>query len=297
MMAALALATIASVCHLVDSGKILGRDLAAALPAFAGVPAEVEIGFAPIPGARRIFQVPDLARLASRYGVETGPLAPLCFERSLSPLVPAAIETAMRKELQVADADLRIEIIEFSLRPTPAGEVVFPRAGLGEPSARQDVAIWHGYLVSKEGRFPIWARVRIAMKIVQVVAAVNLKHGDLIGPEQVRLEEINAFPRLRHAASSLDVVVGRLARHQIAAGTPVMAQALDEPNAVQKGDSVEVEIHSGRMVLKLSGLAESAGRRGDVIAIRNLENGKVFRGRVRDKQQVIVDCSSTGILR
>ncbi len=63
---------------------------------------------------------------------------------------------------------------------------------------------------------------------------------------------------------------------------------LDAPKDVERGDVVQVEVHSGAALLKLEGRAESAGRRGDPIKVHTLANGRSFSARVADKDRVVV---------
>jgi flagella basal body P-ring formation protein FlgA len=154
----------------------------------------------------------------------------------------------------------------------------------------RDTAVWNGYASYDGGRFPVWARVRIRVRISRVVAVRDLKPGETIEAASVRLEESEGFPRRSGAAASLEGIVGRVPRHLIAAAAEVTQQAVEEPHLVEKGDVVAVEVHCGAAVLKLEGSAETPGRGGDTISVRNLETGKPFRGRVQQKGLVLVDC-------
>jgi flagella basal body P-ring formation protein FlgA len=60
------------------------------------------------------------------------------------------------------------------------------------------------------------------------------------------------------------------------------------PNDVNRGDLVRVEVHMGAARLALTGRAESAGRLGDLVPVRNLDSSRVFEARVEGKDSVIV---------
>ena len=60
------------------------------------------------------------------------------------------------------------------------------------------------------------------------------------------------------------------------------------PKDVERGDTVEVQVRSGAAHLKLEGRAESSGRRGEAIPVRNLITNKSFSARIVDKGQVLV---------
>jgi flagella basal body P-ring formation protein FlgA len=197
---------------------------------------------------------------------------------------------AMRATLQAPDT--RIEIVEYLRRAIPPGDFDFPMSGLMAPAAGRDTALWNGSVHYDGGRFPSWVRVRIAVREQAVVAVETLKPGQTIEAAGVKLDQVESFPRRRPMASQLEAVIGRVARRSIPAGSPIPPDALDEPLQVAKGDTVQVEVRSGAAVLRLEARAESAGRRGQTIAVRNTETGKIFRARVQDKGQLVMECLS-----
>jgi flagella basal body P-ring formation protein FlgA len=85
-------------------------------------------------------------------------------------------------------------------------------------------------------------------------------------------------------------------RRSIRAGDPVTANALEAPPAVARGDLVSVEVSSGAAQLKLTAKAESAGRPGDVILLRNPGNGQRFQARVSHPGKVTIDAKQTTLL-
>ena len=254
MMAALAVA-LTTACHPVDSGRILARDLAAVAPAFATAPPEAMIGYAPLPGATRVFTVAELERLARRYGADEKGLTSACFERRTAPLDPEAVAAAMRAALEAPSA--QIEIVEFSRRAVPPGQLVFPREGLTPPPSERETAVWNGYVSFDGGRFSVWARVRIRVKVARVIAVSDLKPGEPVDAAQVRLDQSEAFP-WRRASATLEGVVGRIPRHLVPAGAEVTADAIQPPFDVTRGDKVAVEVRGAASLLKLGARAEAS---------------------------------------
>ena len=57
---------------------------------------------------------------------------------------------------------------------------------------------------------------------------------------------------------------------------------------VHRGERVSVEVTSGAALLRLRADAESAGRIGDAVLVRNPESGKLFQARVEGKGKVVV---------
>ena len=288
--AGLLLATILATpsCRPVDD-RILARDLAADIPEFASLPADTILGHAPVPGATRVIRVPELQRLANRYNLQIANPHELCFERTVAPLTADKLLTAMRLHSEMAQA--RIELLEHSRYPVPAGEIVFPLEGLSSnahPNADAPVT-WKGYIrYAQDRRFAIWARVKIRVDQQRLVAAEDLRPGQPIEPGQVRFENFTGAPARNQGIETLDKVVGRLPRRIIRAGSPILLGSIEDPPEVQRGEMVQVEVRSGAARLMLIGRAETDGRRGESISIRNLESGRTFSALIAEKGKVMV---------
>ena len=120
----------------------------------------------------------------------------------------------------------------------------------------------------------VWARVRVAATMTRVVALETLAPGETIKAEQVRVETYDDFPLHSEVARDLEEVVGRLPRRAIRAGLPVFRTDLTEPLQVQRGDLVRVIAVSGAAQMELEAVAESSGRKGETISLRNPGSGK-----------------------
>jgi flagella basal body P-ring formation protein FlgA len=274
-----------SGCVSIAGERVVARDLAAAVPAFAEIPADTPLGYAPAPGARRVFHANDVRRLAIRYNITPPPDSEICIERVMGPLSPDRVVQAMRDALGSAGA--RVEVLELSRYPVPSGQIQFVRSAL--PAGGGAPVLWRGsVLYTAERRFAIWARVKIAVPSIRMVAAENLPPGRHIERENIRLEECELFPSGHPSEASLDQILGRVPRRPIAAGATITANLLDAPKEVERGDTVEVQVRSGAAHLKLEGLAQSAGRRGESIPVRNLTTNKSFSARIVDKDVVLV---------
>jgi flagella basal body P-ring formation protein FlgA len=143
-------------------------------------------------------------------------------------------------------------------------------------------------LYGESHRFAIWARVRIKVPCSQVVAAESLMPGRPLEALQLRVATGQCFPNLSGGKISPDSLVGLLPLHPIAAGSPVRPELLTRPNDINRGDLVEVEVRSRAVHLVFSGRADSAGRGGDTIAVRNLVTNRIFAAQVISKGKAIV---------
>ncbi|HTT62648.1 MAG TPA: flagellar basal body P-ring formation chaperone FlgA [Bryobacteraceae bacterium] len=276
-----ALASAGAQCLPVEGPRILAGDMARAVAAFAELPPELALGYAPPPGSRRAYRAPELARLARRYGLAPEPGREVCFVRPLVTLTSERVAAALHAALPAA----HIEVVEFSRQPIPQGELRFPASGLRVDQSGMSVMLWQGAVcASGQADFPVWARVRIRVAGKRVAALETLPAGSPIGRAQVREEAYDGPPGL----PDLSEVVDRVPRRVIAAGTVIERQWLNAPEDVLRGDRVRVEVRCGPARVFLDGRAQSSGERGAVIGVRNPANGKILRATIVGHAHVVL---------
>jgi flagellar basal body P-ring formation protein FlgA len=279
----------AASCATIESDRILVRDLATALPAFGAVPPETAIAIAPMPGVRRVLHASEIAALAQRYSVALAAVPDICFEWKMEPLNRTRVIAAMQTALGTTGT--RIEISELSLYPVPHGTIEFVRERLGTPASydRPAPVLWRGDVVyGGRRRFPIWSRVMITGPVTRIFASTDLKAGEPIQQASLRVETSEGFPRLGKDLLSAERIVGTLPLRAIAAGAEIRMNDLSRPSDVNRGEPVEVEVQSGAARLVLTATAETSGRSGDTISVRNRESKKLFQARVSGKGKAVV---------
>jgi flagella basal body P-ring formation protein FlgA len=281
-------------CEFVSGEQIFSADLARALRVFLAMPQDTVIGYSPAPGSRRILQLQELKRIGAQYGISVPAGAQACFEWKVQPITEEAVRAAIREVLKAPEA--RVEILAMSKAPAPEGKLEFPQSGLSaatntDPSTP---VTWRGYVqYSSPRRFSVWARVRISATMPRVIAVEPLAAGKPVAEAQVRLETHTDFPTRNDSARRLEEVIGRIPRRPVRPGLPVLRSDLTEAFEVERGDTVEVTAVSGATQLGLEALAETSGRQGDVISLRNPRSGKLFRARIEGKGRAIVMVSAT----
>jgi flagella basal body P-ring formation protein FlgA len=269
------LALLAVACLPVAGPNITAQEIAAAVPGFTPSEATIFFSYAPTPGVQRVVHPAELQQfLMHQQFTGTIPTHDVCFERPTTVLTEGVLKKAMQ---DVLGTGAHIELVDWSRFPAPPGQLVFPRSDLGTPP----IALWRGY-VQYDGtkKFPIWARVKLSVRVTRIVAAEDLRPGVPIRAAQVILQASEDFPGPRITASDIAMVVGAIPRRFINANSPVWETSIDPPNEVTKGDRVSVTVHSGLARLTFDAEAESSGRRGDVLPFKNPESGKLFRARV-----------------
>ncbi len=282
--------THAGSCETIANDRILGEDLAKALPAFANkIPGDAVIGYSPAPGSRRVFKSLELQRIGAPYGVKVAPDTEACFEWSLQPLTDDVVRAAIRQSLQMPDA--RVDVLAISRSQAPAGKVSFPISGLlaSTLSGPDTPVTWRGEVLYHGSRtFSIWARVKISSTMKRVVATQLIMPGQTVAADQVMVETYDDFPLRNDIARNLDEVIGRMPRRAIRSGLPVFRLDLIEPFQVQRGETVDVTAISGAAQIHMPALAESQGRQGDMISLKNPRTGKIFRARIEGKDRALV---------
>ena len=278
------LAAAGEECALVEQDRILAGDLARLRPLFRGLDPSLALAFAPAPGLHRVLTADDLRRLARRHGLPEVSLESVCFERSAEELTESRLLEVLRGAL--AEPAANIEILDFSRYPVPKGELVFPLTGLAAPPpARPDVPVlWRG-AVRYDGRrsSPVWARVRITVARRQLVARRDLPAGRPIGAEDLEERVVETFPG---ATEKLASAAGAIPRRRIRAGEAIDAAWLKLPLEVERGETVTVEVASGAARLLLEARAETGGRRGQAILVRNPSSGQRFTATIDGRGRV-----------
>src|SRR6266404_4530175 len=110
-------ARASGACIAVAADRVTARDIAQGAPGFSSLPGDTDVGYAPVPGARRFYHAPELRRLAVRYNLPAESLNEICIERVMEPLGRERVIDAMRQALGNSEAG--IEIVELSRYPVP----------------------------------------------------------------------------------------------------------------------------------------------------------------------------------
>lgn len=277
-------------CEMITNDRILGQDLAMALPAFLNkIPGDTVIGYSPAPGGRRVFKSLELQRIGAAYGIAVAAGTEACFEWSLQPLTEDMVRAAIRDSLRSPDA--RVDVLSISGTQTPSGKVSFPISGLlaSTITGPETPVAWRGEVLYHGSRkFSVWARVKVSATMTRVVATQLILPGQTVAPDAVRVETYDDFPLRNDIARNLEEVIGRVPRRAIRTGLPVFRSDLIEPFQVQRGDLVDVTAISGAAQLHMPAVAETSGRQGDLISLKNPRSGKSFRARVEGKDKALV---------
>ena len=283
-------------CAVVEGERIRAGDLARLRPLFSALDPDMELGYAPAPGLRRVLAPGELARLARRHGLIAVSLEAVCIEGAAERLAEAGLIEAMRRSL---GEEARIEIVEFVRHAVPRGVLEFPLAGLAGPPGQPGAAVlWRGRVWTASGRTaPVWARVRVGVERRGLVARRDLAAGKAIEAGDVEERLVELFPTVGVKPVEASEVVGAVARRRIRAGEMLTAALLRLAPEVERGDRVEVEVRTGAARLRLEARAETSGRRGEAVLVRNPATGRRFKAMVEGPGRLAVEIGEKGAVR
>jgi len=273
----------AFACGIIDGERIFGKDVAAASPAFAALDAQLEIGAAPLPGVQRVLRADELVRLAKQNGISLdSPAGAICFERATEPLLAEQLVPILQKALGLDN--LRIEILDFSRVGVPHGTLDFPKSGL------MPNGLWRGRVLYGESHsMPVWVKARITVDRTWVEAAETLAAGKAIEPSQLIVKTGPRFPFDTTLIESISMMAGRRPVRTLPAGTQITSTMLTVAHDIERGDNVAVEVRVGNAILNFEATAESSGRAGEPVQIKNPENGHLFQATIQNKGHVVVE--------
>ncbi len=274
ILLSLAIAAAAHACTLIDGPDITGRDLAVANPAFAYLDPESIVAPSPIPGVKRLMKVSN---------------EELCFERKtriltrddLLPVLESALRTAAVSPREASASPLNITILDFTRTPIPTGILEFRRAGL------DNNGLWRGH-VKYDGNHTIslWVKVRVTTEQTWIEALQPLPPGKPIEVAQVASRTGPRSPFGPAPIGAVDLAAGRIPLRAIKPGEPIFPAMLSTPHDVERGETVRVDVASGEAKISFDAVAQSSGRVGETVLIRNPENGRYFQARVDARGKV-----------
>ena len=175
-----------------------------------------------------------------------------------------------------------------SVLPAAAAPVI-PLPLIPLPVIPLPVIQWRGHLISESGRaFPVWARARVAVRRPGLIARRTLEAGQIVGIDAIERVELIDYPAWEAPLAELSLAVGRRVRRAIPAHTPLLPQLLALRRDIERGDSVEVELPLGEPGSEIAGetsatltaQAESPGRAGEMILLKNPLTGRRFSSKV-----------------
>lgn len=119
-----------------------------------------------------------------------------------------------------------------------------------------------------------------AAEVVRIpVPAATIYPGDVIRASMLRMRRVyRHYAERSGGLRAPERIVGKMARRTLVRGRPIPRAALREPYAVRNGKTVQLIYRSGALVISALGTALESASAGEMVAVRNVDSGRIVHG-------------------
>jgi flagella basal body P-ring formation protein FlgA len=187
-------------------------------------------------------------------------------------------ESGYRSDFDIGNIDPRFNEkvcsvpLEFSLNRSP-----LTQANLTVLAECKDQTPWKIYITSK---FNVYGDV--------VYASNSIPRSHSIQKQDLEIKEIAINQHYYAHFSSIDEVIGMIAKRSIRQGSPIQANLLQAPKLVKRGDEVVIVASTQGIMIKMRGTAMQDGELGQQISVKNNQSERIVKARVSDSGLVSV---------
>lgn len=128
----------------------------------------------------------------------------------------------------------------------------------------------------------------VSRRVVAVVAAQQIRRGEVFSRENVELKEVWITADHGEALGSTALVLGQSSASALRAGSVLRADHVAPDVLVKRGDTVTVACVSGSLVVRTVGRASESGVLGDIIEVKNISTRETFYATVSGKRQATI---------
>ncbi len=117
----------------------------------------------------------------------------------------------------------------------------------------------------------------------------QVKRGDILSAEDVRVETMKLERPIRRVATRLEDVLGFEAQRTLSKGRMIPLNSLKRPPLVDKGDPVLIVAQKGMMKITAPGIVRAPGFKDSLVQVLNTQTKKMVYGKVVDANTVKVN--------
>jgi flagella basal body P-ring formation protein FlgA len=285
---------------LVEGEMIRLGDLFAALPAEA---ADRAVAPAPAPGRTTQFDSTALAQVARDNALAWSPQTRfdrVVVQRASRPITAEEIENRVLAALQ-ADGlpdDMKIELLNrrLSLDAATGPGSAFEIQSLSYDKRDGGFVATLAVDAGADATMPVEVRGVVFRTARVPVLARPLRHGQVIGPDDIAWKDTRASAVDPNLALDPDAIFGKTPRTSLRAGEPLRRAELMAPVVVAKGDLVTMVLTAPQMMLTAQGRAAENGADGQVIKVENTRSKTTVEAIVIGPNRVAVHLPSLAAL-
>jgi flagella basal body P-ring formation protein FlgA len=116
-----------------------------------------------------------------------------------------------------------------------------------------------------------------------------LKRHSILTHDDLSMETRNVSKLPKNVVKTMADVVGTRLRRPVKAGTALLANMVEQPPLIEKGDRVTVVAESPTVTVTVPGIAQGKGFAGEQIRVKNSMSKKELIGRILNASTVAVD--------
>lgn len=273
----------AGACVPLSGEQLRAGDLAKGDAAFAALPADLVLSYAPPPGRQRTISATELKQWRVGHQLSSEGPETICFERTAEEIAIGPVTEAMLSVSKLKDRHPKLNVLEVCRCSVPNGQLEFRLSGLSPaPAGRPETPVlWRGVVKTATGQaYPVWAKVILSVEGPAVRATHNLKPGQTIQDSDLESIVLTESPLRLSGVESVDFYAGKAVRQSVAAGAILGSQLVVVPSAVKRGTLITVDVLNDGADLSLQARAEADGNKGDQIQLTNLSGFRRFTATV-----------------
>lgn len=116
----------------------------------------------------------------------------------------------------------------------------------------------------------------------------TLQNGDIIGHNDIELIEVPEKQVQHNAVMDAEELIGLTPRRMAYGGKFILANMLQRPELVARGEKVNITFREGPLLLNAKGTALQSGSKGDYIRVKNAKSSRTVDAYVIGSNQVVV---------
>jgi flagella basal body P-ring formation protein FlgA len=122
-----------------------------------------------------------------------------------------------------------------------------------------------------------------------VCTSGSLKRNTIIAEDDISMQRRNISRLSHNVVTRADNVVGKRVKQSLKANAVILANMVEDPPLIRRGDRVTIVAESPTLLVTALGVAQTKGRLGDQVRVRSFVNRKEVIGRVVDSSTVRVE--------
>ncbi len=132
-------------------------------------------------------------------------------------------------------------------------------------------------------------KVKIDVLIPAVLTRGPMKRNQIISEKDIYVENKWVSNKSQKMITSIADVIGKRLKKNLKTGEPLFESLLEIPSTIKKGKRVLILVETKNVRITIPGIAVEAGKKGQIIKVKNVDSNKVVYARVMDNSTVKID--------